>query len=73
MGEENSFAAFKNPFKMPFTKVHCDAATTEQQSLVLVQGRTIQAADALPGDACEFGSLHYFALCGVGGILSCGE
>lgn len=23
-------------------------------------------------DSCEFGSMHYFALCGLGGILSCG-
>ncbi|KAJ8682067.1 hypothetical protein QAD02_017859 [Eretmocerus hayati] len=38
----------------------------------LVRGRTIKAADALPGDSCEFGSNHYFMLCGLGGILSCG-
>lgn len=25
------------------------------------------------GDSCEFGSNHYFALCGIGGILSCGS
>lgn len=23
-------------------------------------------------DSCEFGSLHYFALCGLGGVISCG-
>lgn len=23
-------------------------------------------------DSCEFGSNHYFMLCGLGGILSCG-
>jgi len=23
-------------------------------------------------DSCEFGSSHYFMLCGLGGILSCG-
>lgn len=30
------------------------------------------AAFASPDDSCEFGSAKYFALCGVGGILSCG-
>lgn len=46
----------------------------EQQGLVksLVAGRTIAAAAVAEGDSCEFGSLHYFALCGLGGILSCG-
>lgn len=24
------------------------------------------------GDSCEFGSAKYFALCGFGGVLSCG-
>ncbi|XP_055685659.1 phosphate carrier protein, mitochondrial [Lutzomyia longipalpis] len=24
------------------------------------------------GDSCEFGSAHYFALCGLGGVISCG-
>jgi hypothetical protein len=69
MGEPSLISTFRNPFK--FARVNCEGASTEQQSLVA--GRTIQAADALPGDACEFGSMHYFALCGVGGILSCGE
>lgn len=31
------------------------------------------AAALVPGDSCEFGSSKYFALCGVGGILSCGK
>ncbi|GAB0097089.1 phosphate carrier protein, mitochondrial [Sergentomyia squamirostris] len=30
------------------------------------------AAPAPEGDSCEFGSGHYFALCGLGGIISCG-
>lgn len=41
----------------------------------LVAGRTIAAASAAApssGDSCEFGSSKYFALCGLGGILSCG-
>lgn len=25
------------------------------------------------GDSCEFGSNKYFLLCGLGGIISCGE
>lgn len=38
----------------------------------LVAGRTIAAAAVAEGDSCEFGSAKYFALCGLGGILSCG-
>lgn len=41
----------------------------QQRGLVqsLVAGRQIAAAAVAPGDSCEFGSLHYFALCGLGG------
>lgn len=60
-------AAKNSPFKAPTAK--CESGDNKQ----LVPTRNIQAADANPGDACEFGSLHYFALCGVGGILSCGS
>lgn len=37
-----------------------------------VMGRYIQAANASEGDSCEFGSNKYFALCSIGGIVSCG-
>ncbi|XP_050527500.1 phosphate carrier protein, mitochondrial-like [Daktulosphaira vitifoliae] len=37
----------------------------------LVPGRTIAAA-AANEESCAFGSSKYFALCGLGGILSCG-
>jgi len=36
-----------------------------------ISGRTIAAA-AVNEDSCEFGSPKYFALCGLGGIVSCG-
>lgn len=62
-------AARNSPFKTPVSRAHCESSEENQ----LVSTRNIQAADALPGDACEFGSLQYFALCGVGGILSCGS
>lgn len=63
-------AARNSPFKAPGKIVRCEESNGENSQLVPT--RTIQAANALPGDSCEFGSLHYFALCGVGGILSCG-
>jgi len=49
-------------------------AATPQTGLVksLVAGRSIAAAAVQEGDSCEFASLHYFALCGLGGVLSCG-
>uniref|UniRef100_T1GSE3 Uncharacterized protein n=1 Tax=Megaselia scalaris TaxID=36166 RepID=T1GSE3_MEGSC len=35
--------------------------------------RKISAAAAIvEGDSCAFGSNKYFALCGMGGIISCG-
>jgi len=50
------------------------SSTAPQAGLVksLVAGRTIAAAAIQPGDSCEFGSAHYFVLCGFGGIISCG-
>lgn len=65
-------ACTRSPFKTPFTYAHCESINNENQ---LVPGRTVAAASApltQPGDSCEFGSNKYFALCGLGGILSCG-
>lgn len=36
------------------------------------QQRKIVAASAEPQYSCEFGSNKYYALCGLGGVLSCG-
>uniref|UniRef100_A0A2I9LPF7 Phosphate carrier protein, mitochondrial n=1 Tax=Centruroides hentzi TaxID=88313 RepID=A0A2I9LPF7_9SCOR len=35
-------------------------------------GRSISAASAEASESCEYGSLKYYALCGFGGVLSCG-
>ena len=35
-------------------------------------GRSLSAAAADQQYSCEFGSSKYYALCGLGGILSCG-
>lgn len=52
-------------------KVHCEAI--EEKCPPLVTGRQIAAASAnAQGDSCEFGSLKYYALCCLGGTLSCG-
>ena len=58
-------AARNSPFKTPFTRAQCEASDKS-----LVKGRTIAAAS---GSEVEFASLHYYLLCGVGGILSCGK
>jgi solute carrier family 25 phosphate transporter 3 len=63
-------AARNSPFSAPTKVVKCEESSENNQ---LVSTRNIQAAAGNPGEACEFGSLHYFALCGVGGILSCGS
>lgn len=69
-------------FSSLYTKAACQhqAATEQQQQqpqqlgLVssLVAPRKIAAAAIAEGESCEFGSGHYFVLCGFGGILSCG-
>ncbi|PSN44933.1 Phosphate carrier protein [Blattella germanica] len=63
-------SAKSNPFGSPFHVAQCESSNKD-----LVPGRTISAAAAVvddTGDSCEFGSTKYFALCGLGGILSCG-
>ncbi|XP_073846637.1 mitochondrial phosphate carrier protein 1 [Musca autumnalis] len=62
-------AAQNSPFKKPFTTASCEPAMEKGQ---LTENHHIQAAAAAEGDSCEFGSNLYFALCGLGGIISCG-
>lgn len=64
--------ARNSPFTGPFSTARCDADSSSDIKTP-VQGRTIQAAAVQPGDSCEFGSNHFFLLCGIGGILSCGK
>uniref|UniRef100_A0A1B6KZJ3 Uncharacterized protein n=1 Tax=Graphocephala atropunctata TaxID=36148 RepID=A0A1B6KZJ3_9HEMI len=61
--------AKNNPFCCPVSMAQCEASTQN-----LVPGRTISAAAVAvnPEESCAFGSQKYFALCGLGGILSCG-
>lgn len=64
--------AKSSPFKTPFSgKVQCESSAVSTEN-ALVASRNIQAAAVNPGEAVEFGSTHYFVLCGLGGILSCG-
>jgi len=55
-----------NIFSSPFSKASCSP-----ESVTLVERSSVMAA-INPGESCEFGSAKYFALCGFGGILSCG-
>jgi len=57
--------AKNSPFSRP-VEAHCDAPNKE-----LVAHRNIAAADA-EAHSCEYGSNKYYALCGFGGLLSCG-
>ncbi|XP_017073259.1 phosphate carrier protein, mitochondrial [Drosophila eugracilis] len=81
-------AAQNSTFKSPFTNVNCQAATPASaptSSAVvtpalkdvtprqLTPHHSIAAAAVAEGDSCEFGSNHYFLLCGLGGIISCGS
>jgi len=38
----------------------------------MASNKRVSAASAEPEYSCEFGSAKYFALCGFGGVLSCG-
>lgn len=70
--------ARNSPFRTPFGRVQCDATNSIAVDPQPVEGRQIAAAAAaVPvaadhSTSCEFGSTKYFALCGIGGILSCG-
>jgi len=52
---------FNNPF---MTEAKCETPVNPT--------RTIAAAAPKEGESCEFGSGKYYALCGLGGLLSCG-
>ena len=55
-----------NPFSSPFIRADCEG-------MKINETRTVAALAAAVEDAsCEFGSTKYYALCGLGGILSCG-
>lgn len=56
--------AKSSPFASPF-HASCEGRKVNDT-------RTIAAASATEETSCEFGSGKYFALCGLGGILSCG-
>ncbi|CAI9722208.1 Hypothetical predicted protein [Octopus vulgaris] len=53
------------PFSNPFY-AKCESL------LPVNETRTIAAANAAETTSCEYGSAKYYALCGFGGILSCG-
>jgi len=62
-------AARRSPFASPFiTTAYCEAKTEDSQQQ-LVAGRDIAAAST---NEVEYGSTKYYALCSVGGLLSCG-
>lgn len=63
-----------SPFKGMYSSQYTVGDKTDD-GLVLPSGRIIAACSAaplVPGDSCAYGSNKYFALCGLGGILSCG-
>ena len=60
-----------NPFGTPYMTAKCQQGQYDLTQ-ALVKNRHIAAASVQSGDSCEFGSNHYFMLCGLGGILSCG-
>ncbi|XP_063719858.1 solute carrier family 25 member 3-like [Symsagittifera roscoffensis] len=67
-----------NPFATPnFASMVSQSKTATARSETITQAsvpRKLAAAGAAPaeGYSCEYGSLKYFALCGFGGVLSCG-
>ncbi|CAC5404216.1 SLC25A3 [Mytilus coruscus] len=65
MMEAISKAVKNNPFSSPFHQAKCEGFKVNET-------RTIAAASAQEETSCEFGSSKYYALCGFGGLLSCG-
>ncbi|XP_065212805.1 phosphate carrier protein, mitochondrial-like [Planococcus citri] len=71
--------ALENVKNTPYNSMysnHFSVSDKTDAGLLMPTGRTIAAASAAaapnPGDSCAYGSNKYFALCGLGGILSCG-
>lgn len=64
MFEKLFTASRNNPFSSPFDRAHCETKVNAT--------RTISAAATEEETSCEFGSSKYYAICGFGGILSCG-
>lgn len=66
-------AAKNSPFSHPFlSTAQCQTPNgVENSPKKLVHGQSIAAAST-PEEEVVFGSLKYYGLCGVGGILSCG-
>lgn len=62
-------SAKRSPFARPFT-AHCESPGDVSQPVCPVAPRTFNAAAA--SETVAYGSMKYYALCGFGGILSCG-
>nr|BAX57181.1 phosphate carrier 1 [Planococcus kraunhiae] len=53
--------------------VNCEAKNQLANPVYSMQrNQSTMAASVAEGDSCEFASSKYYALCGLGGILSCG-
>ncbi|CAH1642085.1 unnamed protein product [Spodoptera littoralis] len=61
--------ARNSPFRGPMTPAQCQSTDLTP---AIEQPSGMAAAAVVQGDSCEFASPKYFALCGLGGILSCG-
>ncbi|XP_067620040.1 phosphate carrier protein, mitochondrial-like [Eurosta solidaginis] len=72
-------AMFNSLFNSPFVSVKCEPNSQTQLSALpkrspfLPHHRFVAAAVAPGEESCEFGSLKYFQLCMIGGIISCGS
>ncbi|CAH2062313.1 unnamed protein product, partial [Iphiclides podalirius] len=62
-------AARNSPFRGPLSPAQCEPAAIAAPQAAQ---SGMAAAAVVQGDSCEFASPKYFALCGLGGILSCG-
>jgi len=57
-----------SPFASPFSHAKCEGLKVNENREVAALAANISGE----GDSCAFGSNKYYALCGLGGILSCG-
>uniref|UniRef100_A0A7N5KMQ0 Phosphate carrier protein, mitochondrial n=1 Tax=Ailuropoda melanoleuca TaxID=9646 RepID=A0A7N5KMQ0_AILME len=65
-----------NPFHAPQLQLHQDSSIPRKRLTELEEPsctpRSLAAASAEEEYSCEYGSLKFYALCGFGGVLSCG-
>jgi solute carrier family 25 phosphate transporter 3 len=58
-----------NPFSSPFVNAECEGLKVNESRTILAPAAHVEASGEY---SCAYGSNQYYALCALGGIISCG-